>query len=222
MNRTLQSRELPIDLQGEHVVLLPERALFWPRTVTLFIADLHWGKDAAFRAVKVPIPEGGLADDLARLDRILARTGACRLALLGDLLHASASRTPALIAQVSAWRATHPALDILLVRGNHDSFAGDPPPEWKIRCVETPHRIMPFALSHFPEVYTDGYTLAGHLHPGAILFGAGRQSLTLPCFLFGPKVGILPAFGSFTGIKPIKVREQDRVYVIAEQEVLAV
>ena len=34
---------LPITLAGEAVVLLPERALWWPRERALFVADVHLG-----------------------------------------------------------------------------------------------------------------------------------------------------------------------------------
>ncbi len=64
------------DLHGEHVSLLPERALFWPRAATLFITDVHLGKAATFRAAAISIPGGGTEDDLARLDRIIVQTQA--------------------------------------------------------------------------------------------------------------------------------------------------
>ena len=64
--------ELDVRLAGEEVRLLPERALFWPRTATLIVADLHWGKGATFRAAGIPIPLGSTSDDLARLDAALA------------------------------------------------------------------------------------------------------------------------------------------------------
>ena len=40
--------DCPITLQGEQLVLLPERAIFWPDRATLVISDLHIGKAAAF------------------------------------------------------------------------------------------------------------------------------------------------------------------------------
>ena len=46
-------------LCGERVVLRVERALFWPAQATLFVADVHLGKAATFRAGGVPLPRGG-------------------------------------------------------------------------------------------------------------------------------------------------------------------
>ena len=216
------SNDLTITLAGEDVQLLPERAIFWPRRAALIVADLHWGKDATFRAAGLGIPHGAAGDDLARLERALTRTGAARLLLLGDLLHARAGREAATFARVAEWRARHPALDITLVRGNHDRGAGDPPAEWGFACADEPLPDAPFVLRHYPQPAPGGYVLAGHLHPAARLRGAGRQQLRLPCFWFGADVGVLPAFGSFTGGAPIAPAPADRVFVLADDTVLQV
>ena len=51
-------------LCGEQVELLALRALHWPRERTVFVADVHLGKAAAFRAGGVPLPRGSTAADL--------------------------------------------------------------------------------------------------------------------------------------------------------------
>ena len=43
------------------------------------------------------------------------------------------------------------------------------------------------------------YFFSGHIHPGIRIDGAGRQSLYFPCFYFGKKYAVLPAFSRFTG-----------------------
>ena len=83
-------------LAGESVELHAERAMHWPRARTLFVADVHLGKAAAFRAGGVAIPRGATANDLARLTALIERTRATRLVILGDFLHAAAGRVPAL------------------------------------------------------------------------------------------------------------------------------
>jgi DNA ligase-associated metallophosphoesterase len=218
----MNGTDVRIDLQGESVVLLPERALFWEREEALIVADVHLGKAAAFRAAALPLPGGTTTEALARLGAAAERTGARRLLFLGDLLHARAGRAARTLAAVAAWRETHPDLEILLVRGNHDRGAGDPPDDWRIRCVDEPWREGPFAFRHHPEDDPEGYVLAGHIHPAINLHGAGRQSETLPAFLFGKSCGLLPAFGGFTGGARVRPRRGDRVYVLAEEEVIEV
>jgi len=225
MTGTANDRQ--IEVCGEELWLLPERAIYWPRRATLIVSDLHIGKAAAFRAAGVPVPEQTTAATLDRLSQALARTGAERLLCLGDLLHARSGRTPAALEAVETWRARHAALPFLLVRGNHDTHAGDPPAEWRIECVDEPWanergEAGPFAFRHKPALTEGRYTLAGHIHPAVTLNGPGRQQLTLPCFHFGPQMGILPAFGEFTGTALVRREVGDRVYAVAGERVVQV
>ena len=185
---------------GERVALLAERALFWPREGTLFVADLHLGKAAAFRAAGVAVPRGATTSDLGRLSQLLARTGARRLVVLGDFLHAAAGRVAALDAAFMRFRAGHAALAITVVRGNHDANAGDPPGHWRVDVVAEPHPAPPFLLCHEPARPPTGFALCGHVHPGVLLTGPAYDSARLPCFVVGPRCAILPAFGRLTGL----------------------
>jgi DNA ligase-associated metallophosphoesterase len=212
-----------LTIAGEDVRLLPERALFWPRACTLVVADVHWGKAATFRAAGIPIPGGTTAEDLARLDSALYRTGARRLVVLGDLFHARAGRIATrTLAALREWRERCSRLEIQLVRGNHDRHAGDPPEDLRVNCVNAPAFLPPFVLHHEPSLSPDGYTLAGHLHPGLVVSGPALQRERLPCFVIRPGVAILPAFGSFTGMAPISPDPADRAFVVADGEVLPV
>ena len=107
------------------------------------------------------------------------------------------------------------------MRGNHDRHAGDPPAEWRVQCFDEPVIEPPFAWRHFPEAETAAYTIAGHVHP-AVRLGRGQLGETLPCFFFGRAAGILPAFGDFTGTMVLRPQSGDRVYVLAENEVIRV
>ncbi len=216
------SIDLEIELAGERLLLLPERAAWWPRRDTLFIADTHWGKAATMRAAAIPVPGGTTREGLERLASIVARTGAGRIVLLGDCLHARQGRAESTLAEIAAWRNTHALLDLALVRGNHDRHAGDPPEELHIRCVNAPEIDSPFVYSHFPKASPRGYTLAGHLHPAIRLRGNGAQRATLPCFWFSGTVGVLPAFGGLTGTAKIQPSPGDRVCAIAGDEVVEI
>jgi DNA ligase-associated metallophosphoesterase len=189
-----------IALAGERVQLLAARALYWPRTGTLFVADVHLGKAAAFRAGGIPLPRGSTHADLERLTALLRRTGAQRLVVLGDFLHAAAGRVAALDAAFQVWRHQHAAVTLVLIRGNHDDHAGDPPPAWGVEVVPEPHPLAPFLACHLPMEPRTGYALCGHVHPGVWLGGAAEASARLPCFVIGARRAILPAFGGFTGL----------------------
>lgn len=211
---------LEIDVAGERVVLLPERALFWPRREMLLVADPHFGKAAAFRALGVPVPSGTTLGGLERLDAALARVGATRVVFLGDFLHAREGRAPATLGAFAEWRRARAHLDLLLVRGNHDRRAGDPPPALGVRCTDPPLREAPFVLAHHPQPASDGYVIAGHLHPGVRLTGAGGFRATLPCFWLAERVAVLPAFGEFTGLALVESAPGDRLCVVAGEAVV--
>ncbi|MCY7370337.1 MAG: ligase-associated DNA damage response endonuclease PdeM [Polaromonas sp.] len=184
---------------GQALHLLPERALWWPGGQTLFVADLHIGKAAAYRALGQPVPAGTTQRNLLRLSALLDRHAPAQLVFLGDFLHAAAARTPQVLAALADWRARHAATAMTLVRGNHDSRAGDPPAALRIEVVEEPHLLGPFACCHHPQRHPTHAVLAGHVHPVCRLSGPGRDSLRLPCFVCGDGQMVLPAFGEFTG-----------------------
>lgn len=209
-------------LQGESLVLLPERALYWEERSALLIADAHWGKAATFRASGIPVPGGTTAEGLRRLTRALERTGAERIVFLGDFLHARAGRAPATLATLAGWRERHPRVEMLLVRGNHDREAGDPPEGLGVLCVDPPVREGPFVLAHYPQWIGGGYGIAGHLHPAVRLSGPARERQRLPCFWFGERGAVLPAFGEFTGLADIAASAGDRVFVVAGDAVVEV
>lgn len=208
--------DLTLDVAGEPLVLLPERCAYWLRERTLLVADAHFGKAAAFRASGIPVPEDTTHETLARLDAALERHPARRIVFLGDLLHSRRGRAPGMLGAVGDWRGRHPALDLMLVRGNHDRHAGDPPAEWGVEVAAGPVREAPFAFSHRPEPLDAAYVLAGHLHPAHRLRGRAGDALRLPCFWFGAAVGVLPAFGSFTGGADFAPEPGDRICVIAD------
>ena len=184
---------------GERLLLLPERAIFWPAAGALFLADLHLGKAATFRALGQPVPGGTTLENLARLDALLQRHAPRQLVLLGDFLHAAQARAPSLLAALTNWRERHGDLACTLVRGNHDSRAGDPPPGLGIEIVDEPWCLGPLACCHHPQVHPTHFVLAGHVHPVCSLHGSGRDSVRLPCFVQEGGQAILPAFGEFTG-----------------------
>ena len=201
--------------------LLPQRAVFLPDHGMLLVADAHIGKAVSFRRLGVPVPGGTTTETLDRLSAAIAASGADHVVFLGDLLHSARSRAANTWAAVAHWRKAHSDVRLTLVRGNHDSHAGDPPPEWRIECLDGPLLIGRLVLAHHPKPVPDAYVLAGHIHPAAVLSGRANDRLRLPCFHFGPRVGVLPAFGAFTGMHVLPRGPDDRVFVVADDEVRA-
>lgn len=214
-------------LDGEPVVLHPERALELPRLHTLVVADVHWGKATALRAQGIPVPPGGTTADLHRLSTLLRLTHATRLLVLGDLAHSRHGWEPRALEPVRAWRAAWPELEIMLVRGNHDQHAGDPPAILSILAMEPPFILGPFQCTHEPPELRAATahaiaarTLCGHVHPNLRLRGRGADRLRLPCFVLGPRALILPAFSTFTGGGAWEPVAGERAFAIVDQHVV--
>jgi DNA ligase-associated metallophosphoesterase len=204
---------------GQPLTLLPEKAAFLPASRTLLVADAHIGKAATFRALGVPVPRGTTSETFAVLSALVAKWHARRVVFLGDFLHSARAHAAATLGAVARWRRAHASLALVLVRGNHDDRAGDPPAHLGIEVVDEPLALDGFALCHHPRPQRGSYVLAGHLHPCIGIGGRGFDHLRLPCFWFGDDVGVLPAFGAFTGMHPIRPEPTDRAFAVADDVV---
>lgn len=209
-------------IDGIELWLLPEKAGWLPDQRTLLVADAHIGKAQTFRRFGVPVPHGTTGETLGRLSSLVARWQPARIVFLGDLLHSAHARTPATLAALASWRTLHAGVHLTLVRGNHDDHAGDPPAALGFEVVDEPLPLGRLLLCHHPRERAGGYVLAGHLHPCVSLRGAARDSVRLPCFWLGDRVGVLPAFGAFTGMHPVRPAANERVFVVGDGRVLAV
>jgi uncharacterized protein len=212
-----------IEVRGEELELYPERAIYWPRMTALIITDTHFGKTATFRNSGIPVPENTTVADLERLTGLLSRTNASRLIILGDLIHAKAGRQNDVMNAVQEWRQNYSDIEIDLIRGNHDRAAGAPPEEWKIKMHSHDLVMEPFRFVHEPTSAEHTlYVVSGHIHPSVSLSDGLHRNVRLPCFSFGEHQAILPAFGSFTGTYELAPVASDRIYVIAQDEVILV
>ncbi len=207
--------------------LLPEGAVFEPASSTLWVADVHFGKAASFRAAGVPIPSGTTARNLERLTGLIAGMKARRLVFLGDLLHGRAGNTERLRSRIAAWRAFHADVEMTLVLGNHDRSTRTLPGELGLETMEEGSLIGEVAGAHHPmpreaAFVAGALTLCGHLHPCIRLFGPGRDALRLRCFARQGRQIVLPAFGEFTGGLDISRKDYCRVFALAGGRILPI
>lgn len=218
---TLISTAAPAWLAGELVMLLAQKALYWPREKMLVVADIHFGKAASFRALGVPVPGGTTAANTGALDVLIGQYDVDQILFLGDFMHAKAAHAAATLAAMREWRWRHPQLRMVVVRGNHDAHAGDPPASLQIDMVDEPHAVSPFAFCHHPDVLVPAYVLAGHVHP-LYRLRHGWESLTLPCFLLSATRAVLPSFGAFTGGHAVVPEPGERLFVTTGDAVFEV
>jgi uncharacterized protein len=209
---------LTIAWHGAELTLLPERALWWETHRCLLLADLHLGKDAAFRYAGSALPPGQMEADLLRLGRLAARLDAQRILVLGDLVHAHTGLTERVIESFSRWRSARPGIAVELITGNHDRRSGIPA-AWEIAEHQT-LVVDGITLQHSPEEESDGPTIGGHLHPNVRLSGPGRGSEVYPCFWVQQQRLVLPAFTTFSGRVCIQPTPTDHVYITNGEEIV--
>lgn len=207
-----------IYIQDEELHLLPDKAVFLPRLKTLLLADLHLGKINHFRKSGVAVPIAANDQNTAALIDVIQKTKPERTIFLGDLFHSHYNEEWEVLRQVLGHFA---ACSFELVVGNHDVLSPLQYARLGIRMHNGQLAVHPFLLTHQPvSAEHSAYNLAGHIHPGIRLVGQARQSLVLPCFWFSERSGLLPAFGSFTGLYRLRLKKNERVYVIADNQVM--
>lgn len=206
-----------IEILGQDFLLIPEKAMYWEQQDTLLIADLHFGKITHFRKAGIAVPDGAAFKNFNKLQSLLNAYPSKKVIFLGDLFHSNLN---------SEWLAfknllkNNPGVSFQLITGNHDILHTSSYSNTGLTVHQQVLKIGPIILSHEPLDDTELYNLCGHIHPGVRIAGAARQSMRLPCFYFGKKNGILPAFGEFTGLHIINPKKGDRVYMIVGNEVI--
>lgn len=205
-----------LELEGLNLILLPEKAIFIPEEKTLLLADLHLGKINHFRLAGIPLPSRANDENLERLIDVINKTRANKVVFLGDLFHSHYNHEWESLGQVLSH---FPTSEFHLVLGNHDIMSQVQYERHRIKVCEELY-LGPLYLTHELVEKSKMYNLAGHVHPGVRLTGRGRQSVTLPCFYFGKRQGLMPAFGSFTGLARVGIKKEDRVFAIADGKVL--
>lgn len=202
--------------------VLADKALYWPKHKALLIADAHFGKAAAYRALGQPVPQGTTSQNLQRLDTLINQYPIEQLIFLGDFLHAPKSHAVSTLTALRNWRFKNASIQCMLVRGNHDLNAGDPPADLDFTVVNEPYLMDDFALQHIPKPHATHHVFAGHVHPVFRLMGKGKQRLTLPCFHHDQLMTLLPSFGEFTGGFTVEKNNNSKIFVTDSQCIWAI
>jgi DNA ligase-associated metallophosphoesterase len=186
----------------------------------LLVADLHFGKINHFRKSGIPVPPKANDKNTELLINLLNQTRPDRIVFLGDLFHSHYNEEWEVVGQI---RKHFSACSFELVLGNHDILSALQYERHSMIVYPSELREGNFVFTHEPlTLIPEGlYNLSGHVHPGVRLIGMGKQAMTLPCFYFGKDLGILPAFGSFTGLARVNPKKEERIFVIAENKIMA-
>jgi len=210
--------------------LTTDRTMFWEEEKALIVSDLHFGKTGHFRKSGIAIPPSVYREDLQRLVVQIQYFQPRELIIVGDMFHSHANKELELFLK---WRSDLAGIHIRLVRGNHDILKD----EWYQQAgIDLSSQTLSRKDFHFVHDISDqlkqrdgfikniseerSYFFSGHIHPGIRLNGMGKQSLCFPCFYFGKKYAVLPAFSRFTGVAMIYPEAEEEVFAIVNQELI--
>ncbi|MBC7744292.1 MAG: ligase-associated DNA damage response endonuclease PdeM [Flavobacterium sp.] len=206
----------------QDLLLLPQKALFWQEEKILVVADVHLGKVGHFRKAGIAIPRVLEQEDLGMLSDLIHFYKPEKIIFLGDLFHSDLNND---WDWLILWRDLFKKVEMILVKGNHDIIADNVYLQSEFLLCHL-YDKGPFRFIHKPLPLQklneeSPYIISGHIHPGIQLRGKGRQSLTLPCFHFGNKQAILPAFGKFTGKVCLQCDESDLVFGVLKDSIVS-
>jgi len=212
---------MTIDSQGEELVLDKDRAIYFLKHKLLAISDLHLGKSAHFRSAGLQVPSTVSLSDLHRLSRLIEKYQPEILLINGDMFHHGLNSD---VDEFSIWRKTYPELKLILVKGNHDKLSDASYQSMNIEVHNSSFCLGPFCFIHDAPDNTNEqlYPISGHVHPGVSIVGKAKQRLKFPCFYFGDKYAILPAFSAFTGLYNIYPKAHERIFAITPTNVVQV
>ena len=217
----ISSSPQTLEVEGQSLVLLKEKALWIPSQSCLLLADLHFGKAAHFRKSGIPIPEPIHDVDLVHLSALLNHFSPEKTYFLGDLFHSDWN---------SQWEyfndflTTFSVTEFHLIKGNHDVLSSFAYQQTVLKIHNEPLQLGHLLLSHEPmENVPEGYlNVCGHIHPGLRLVGKARQSIRIPCFYLSKSRLVLPAFGNFTGLAIVKPAVGDQIWGITPEKLIPV
>ena len=202
--RPTLSTEHAITLGNQSLLLLGERAVYWPAQRSLLIADLHLGKADTLRRAGILAPRGSTSTDLDRLARLIERHQPETLWVLGDLLHGPILDAP-WIDRWKDFRRAHRSLSIQVIAGNHDrQLTGTTAQLLELQVIRADVLLAGLCLCHEPPPGAPLPTVSGHLHPCVRLPGLPRR---WPAFRLNAGGLILPAFSLLTGGALVQARD---------------
>jgi putative SbcD/Mre11-related phosphoesterase len=182
------------------VVLLAPGAAFLPAESTLVVADTHAGLPSELRARGYAVPQAEDDELHARVQSMLARTGAKTLIVAGDVVHGPGSQRGRCLERFV--RSIAP-VRLRISLGNHDRSIASALDALGIEH-DTVLRAGPHIVTHGDDaalvralrreaVAVGARVLIGHVHPAFVLDDHQGACRVCPAFVSARSLLVLPA-----------------------------
>lgn len=205
--------EKPIIFGNENLILTNQRIVYWPKSKTIILSDLHLGKAAYFRKNGIALPIQLSQKDLNRLDILLNYYPTEKVIIVGDLIHAGTNTEVELFKDLTA---KHSDKEFILIKGNHDRFSEKNLKLIGINQVYDELFLNEIHFIHQPQNFIQN-TISGHIHPGVSLEFATKNRVRFPCYAVTQNEIILPAFSLFTGMDTVSLPKDGKFYAFSEE-----
>lgn len=212
---------MTIDVAGETIILLPERAFFWPSRSLLGFSDVHLGKAHSLQRAGIPISAEAHREDLLTIASLVRKWQPSEIVILGDFIHQKDSWSDSLINQLHAFFREFAFICWTLILGNHERGSERFLKEFPIQIVREYLTLGPLTFTHGHEKRSEGFQIEGHVHPTVRLL-SGPVKLRLPCFALEEGRLLLPSFGTLTGGFDITAGKNEKIFAITPKEVFEV
>ncbi|MEM9163482.1 MAG: ligase-associated DNA damage response endonuclease PdeM [Cyanobacteria bacterium P01_F01_bin.4] len=210
-----------IEVAGQTLHLLPDKAVYLSAFKSLLVADVHLGKAETFQSLGIPIATQINDETIQRLQHLCRQWDPQQLFILGDLFHAEQALTPEVLSAWTDFLRANPAQTTLIV-GNHDRRLVSALDELPMRCQVEAVTLGSLLLSHQPVAdHGAGLNVCGHVHP-VVRLQSKLDHLRLPCFYLDTtqKQLTLPSFGAFTGGYEVLLQAGTAAYISVEDTVI--
>lgn len=205
-----------IVVRNEVLTLTNQRAIYWQEHNTLILSDIHIGKTAHFRKHGIPMPDDILQKDLNRLKQLIHHFKPSKILIVGDLFHAQTNSNTVIFKD---WLWQFEDVKFVLIKGNHDRISKHLMDDLNI-IVEEELIVYPFGFIHDnAENRAEAFVISGHIHPGVLIRGKGKQKIKLPCYQLTKSQLILPAFSLFTGLNYHDKPDNSVNYAFTDSEI---
>jgi DNA ligase-associated metallophosphoesterase len=180
-------------LAGNELIACRSGVLWWPAEGTLIVADMHLEKGSAHAKRGTFLPPYDTRGTLRRLKAAVSHWRPRRVVALGDSFHDGEGPCRLTAEDRNKLDSMQEGREWVWIAGNHDP---DLPADVSGERAEQ-FSAAGLTLRHQPSKRGE-VAIVGHLHPIARV---ARDGLTQrrPCFVQGPSLLVLPAFGAYTG-----------------------
>ncbi|MDE1871316.1 MAG: metallophosphoesterase [Candidatus Micrarchaeota archaeon] len=205
---------------GKDIELLDGLPIAYIKSINaIIVADLHLGYESHMAKSGVFIPKANLGKILKELNNGIARTGAKRIIVVGDIKNEFSSveqdEFNELYEIIKFCRGAN--VELVLVKGNHDNFIDRYRDPLKLKTYNGEAMIGDYLFFHgdkLPKLTgkKPKMLISGHEHPSIGIVNFSGRTERLRCFLLGEyrktRLLVLPAISYFATGTDINLRPE--------------